>query len=300
MVLTAPARENWQEAVGFLCRWGLLALAGAVVFCAAWAGFAAAEGIAGELALDVTLPDAVWGEANQARPHMTGYLSTARSAAAPPVLMVVWRGKVQALAPHGGRRIYPGVRGGRPGANPIQIRAIPYGPFAFQHAQATFLLAAAGRPLFLLDARMLPSARQQEVAVWRQCAAAAAGRGEVAMFHPGPLAAFIRARQRLRLAGIDLPVVCSVDPDEVDLVGMRTLGAVWSTWWGRPSSDKPIRPVIVVTSDRTLAASAAGDSRRRFDVHVIDGPQAPLARDITWHASLAKFKESLAAGPIDR
>ena len=279
-------RDSPAEIVGFLCRWCLLALAGGTAVLGAWAGAVATQAVADETGTSIILPDGFWGPANSGRPHLSGCLSKALRRPNPAILMSLQAGRIQTLI--GAKRVfYVLVPHAGPGANPVELRGIPYGPLAFQTAAATCFMPAAGRKIFLLDARTAASGRQADGEPLRQCLAELRRRGEVALFHPGPPDAFVHSRRQSLQAGMDLLMLCTVKDSGQ---AMQTL---WDTAWALGGK------ATVITDDRELAYMAAGDGAGRFHVHLIsaEAETRPSER-LKQHPSLEKFKEYLAGQPI--
>jgi len=296
--------EHAREVVGFCCRWCLLGLAAGMIAAAAWTNLPSLTTAADAAGAGLILPDAVWQQ--RRRMHMVGFVPqhldgrvmrflTGRASDAP--------GYVTAH----GVRIY--VRAGRPaqGSHRIYLKGFPYSLHAFQRREATWTVVSPGTAVLLVDARLADAVLPAGQAAWQRLMAAAQARGQVALFHPGPVEAFAEAGARLRPFHPRTPMVCNFkDPPEGDDSYVlrwvsESLGRARRAKGAQPAGQpwQAHRAITVITADPDLAFQAA---RRGFRTHLLAGAGVEVRpnRRLTRHASLAKLETFLAASPDSR
>ena len=282
-------RESWQEAIGFLMRWTLLLVVGGLV--AAWiaAGVIATKAVGRDLGAGMVLTDRLWNSDLPKRAQLTGYTTIKTSRMGPPMLMVLEAGFPPTRVPQSEYRFWPRLRSRAVDRHCLTVRGLPYGPYALQDTSATCLILPPKREVFLLDSRFVLSVLHNNPEIMHGILATLQGRGGVGIIHPGPLEDFTGDQAKLRPLGVDLPTYCSLENLQDTNQGMRTLGHAWRGL---------LRRIIVVTNNRELALSAAGDRRKRYLVHYIGNVTDSEEANLYCHATAAKFKEYLLNQPI--
>ncbi|MGB2821449.1 MAG: hypothetical protein WBF17_10735 [Phycisphaerae bacterium] len=280
-----------REIVGFVCRWLLLAGAGAAVVAVTWASLLAAADVSGESRAQLTLRDWVAPPGPQADGgvYLKAYLDPPASRSGLDVGLLVAEGH-----PLGVVRTYAGKCGmllDNPQAGTIRIlaRGAPYSAIAFQARRCRLLCVPQDRLVFLVDARMALAACGRRDEAWPDCLRAMKAVGEVALFHPGPWRNFLQCRRELRAMGLAEPILF----DERQPDPICTLARVGSGLCRRHRCDG----IEVVTADPELARQSAG---ARFITHLV-ADAAPATRQVgplRRHRSLANLKDFLSRRPI--
>ena len=282
------ADSHTREEIGFLCRWGLLAVACGALAVILYAAVAVAVAIPRELEANIVLPDAIWQAGHRERAHLRGRLL-------PPGLgehsccpIVTQAGEAQRFAPLAEQMLSPRLGPAGPGLHRVRLRGSPYDSLASQCRQALVRVVPPERLVFLLDARLAVEARATDAAGLGTCLAQMRRHGAVAFFHPGPLDSFPASRGRLRRIAHDVPALCSVrQPHE-------PMDVVWHAAW---TLNRKEALLTVVTHDADLAAEAR---KAGFITWLVS---ARPAREAGGDAprrfgGLPKLKEYLAGRPI--
>jgi hypothetical protein len=280
--------QDWKEVVGFLCRWCLLALAGAGMVLVAWMTDLASGSVAADLKAAMTVPDAVWGRQQGA--HLFGITSPAIPRCSYELAMCGSAESELLFAPTVGRRIYPRLSVLRIGHNAVRIIGVPYSRHAFERDEALLQIVAPGRQVCLVDAAVAPGDGAADAAGFAESLRELQRRYDVAFFHNGSVEQFAGVRRYLRKEFPGIPLVFTVD----DNLKSNTLPH--AAWTLKKHEGEPGEPAVV-TGDASLAVSAC---KSGFRVHLVG---AAAVRDkraykLQVHESFAKFKEYLRVEPI--
>ena len=279
--------QDWQEAIGFLCRWCLLALAGAAVLLVGWAGASASASLPAELEATIILPDGLWGRTERA--HLTGFFGPSASTGHPEIALCCSPDTELLLAPASAERIYPRLAVHHVGVNEVRVVGIPYSAQAFNRTEAVLQVVAPGREAWLVDASMALRAARGGDADFAECLRMIRA-DEPAFFHDGPVEQLPQVRLELRQAYGRTPCVFSTDKDGRPNTPLHT------AWTLGPDGKHPRKPILV-TGDSPLGVALA---RSGFTVHLLGAEAAGAELPATLHAheSSRKFKEYLKAKPI--
>jgi hypothetical protein len=288
--------EGSWEKLGFVCRWSLLGLACLTGLAAGWAGALAATTVGTSLSASVTFPDALCPIGTGGNFWMKGYTGSVQPyKGRPAILWSSGAGASPALGNWIGRLIPTGRI--EPGLYHVRATGIPYSCLAFESRDLLVLGVPAGRKVFVIDARWAFALPPEEYAALGELLTAMRRTGEAAFFHPGGLEEFTDLREKSRRDFPDVPIICCGHPPK----GPDTLFTLYDITGGLGRS-RTEQSMFVVTADPGLAFGAAKDGRRRFFVHFI-GPADPRFQPklpLRVHASLANFKEFLAAEPMSK
>jgi len=275
-----------REILGFLCRWLLLAGAGAVVVAVTWAGLAAAE-VSGRTHAQLLLRDWVAppGRADGAGVYLRAYLDPPASRSGLDIALLIAEGR-----PLGVVRTYNGSCGmllddPQAGTMQLLVRGAPYSAMAFQARRCRVVCVPRKRPVFLVDARMALAARACGDELWPGCLRAMKAAGQVALFHPGPWGQFLQCRRALRAMGVAEPILFDERRPDPTYTLLRV---------GKELRRRERREGIeIVTADADLARQAAD---RGFGTHLVSDELAavPAGVPLRLHASLANLKDSIA------
>ncbi len=278
-----------RETVGYICRWGVLAVAGATALGAAAACVRATTAIHADLHAVLIVPDTVWVAEQGRQMNLVGY-----SLPGTPVrsvhTFVSWPGRGVRFMPSHGRHLFLRVGSPGEGVHELTAHGVPHGRFALQGGRARFHVLPVGRDVCMVDARTVRRALAAGDEMLKPVLDLLWARGDVVFVHPGPVEHYPDVRDALRRVAPRAPVVCAVDTREPD-DRMETL---WITWDHLRRMD---RKPMLLTDDAALAVSTsgAGQPTHLVSAEAVPGPpNAPLH----CHASLAKVKEYLAAEPI--
>ena len=275
-----------REICGFLCRWGLLAGAGAFVALVAWAGLTATMGLAGDVGSSFLLKDCLSAPAGRTSRDVVlrGYLTPRASVGGVAVGLVIVEGRpLQALCTYE-QGCATVLANPQPGSLRLLVRGIPYGALAFRAGEAHLLCAGSGQRVFLVDGRLVAAADGGGPDVWRDVLGRMRECGQVALFHPGPREAFLECWPRLREA----------DPRTPILFDDRRPAATYTLVQAAKRLDRNRRrsSVDVITAAPDLARRAAG---LEFSTHLLlAGPEVPgRTPHLRCYRSAAKLKDSL-------
>jgi hypothetical protein len=276
-----------REIIGFLCRWLLLAGAGAAVAAVTWAGLVAAAEGPRRARAQLLLRDwvAAPGRDDGAGVYLRAYLDPPASRSGLDVALMIADGR-----PLGVVRTYNGSCGmllddPPAGTTRLLVRGAPYSAMAFQARRCRVLCVPRQRAVFLVDARMVLAARARGDEHWPGCLRAMQAAGQVALFHPGPWERFLHCRRALRAAGAAECILFDGSPADPTGTLLRV---------GRELGRQDRREGIeVVTADADLARQSAG---RGFATHLIcqEAAAVPPGLPLRRHASLANLKDSIA------
>lgn len=285
--------SNLRVAVAFLARWGLLGAAGLIVAGAV----AGAAYKAGHLPRSFTvfciLPDSLWGQGKiqsyreKGNPIYMAGVYDLRGLGPSPKLFCSQDSQSLRRVLRGKYEIWPRIVAPHLGPNLVSLTGAPYSSLAFQRELATLTVVPQNKKIFLLDSHWLVPAwreqRERVMALLVQCWRL----GQPAVVHPGPLDAFVRDRDELRQASLDLPILCT------GLRAASTMAGLWNV-----VSTLQGQSLNVITDDPVFAVEAAADPGKRYHVHLL-APTAVLDRPrLTSYPSAAKLEETLASQPI--
>ncbi|MDP7163179.1 MAG: hypothetical protein QF577_00485 [Phycisphaerae bacterium] len=276
-------RSSLPEAVGFLCRWSLLALAGAVVLVTSWAGLLAAA-VADDLHAGLILPDALW-HAKAKNPYLTGFLGP--SAQRVTVSMTMHQdhfGRLHLTRTYG-RSIQPHLPTPPIGTHTVIVRGLPYSTLAFQQYQGRLVVVPDPQEVYLVDARLAADSSQGDQAAMDRVLAHLKRIGQPALFCPHDPGQFVRLRKRLARYR-DIPMLCATTRyGKVDL-----MTTIWDT--SLRKLQRKNRKPFVITGDTELAILAA---QQRHYTHLVAPKGAiPNRTNLRPHDSLGHLADHLA------
>lgn len=279
-------RDSSREILGFLCRWALLALVAATVLASVWAATASAAYVRADLGAGLVMPDVIHRPGAKARLIGLAGIGTA-CGNTPPVLAHRPDGRLD-LTRASRCRVYCEPVLVHEGANVVELEGTPFGSLSYRRYRAMIYGVTPGRPVFLLDTRMLSDASGVARADLTDLVRALDERANVGFFHAGPSETFAPLRNRARRVAPGVPVAWFFP------AGEQPVGTVHRV--ARTCSPAGSDPVTVTTDPKTAGISASQGLRTHF---IGDRPVATDRPDrLTVHASAAKFKESLPSLPI--
>jgi len=252
------------EALGFACRWLLLAGAAGLIAAVAWQSLLAAVGVSQDVHGRFLVPDVLC----KARLPKSRYCSQPgvlvghTPAGKMPVVLAVRQAGQTAMAPAKSSQTFALYwLGCEVGLTKARFVGAPYGPLAFQETAAGVLGVEPGRRVALIDARLLPD--EADAPAWADLLATCQQRGEAALFAVGSIKQYEEAvRRRARdAAAHTLPMLYRIEKPPYVL--------------RRAAYDlrRPRRKdMIVVTGDAALADAAAGSG---FTVHLVASGGSP-------------------------
>ncbi|MCK4602756.1 MAG: hypothetical protein KAU28_09840 [Phycisphaerae bacterium] len=285
--------ESTKEALGFLCRWCLLALTGGIVTVVAWTSLHGTAAVGSDIEAELVLPDVIRYLGARGKYGLTGYLTISPNHEKMPVAIYAPDEGGQRLLVVSRTMIYTRVKADRPGRVEVPILGIAYGPLAFKRCSAILQVISRERDVFLVDVRLAIDARAKGMAGFEDCLVELQSRGEVALFHSQPIEDYGRLKNHARRLGFEMPVLCVSEPNRPH-DPLRTL---WRTASALRRYGKDRQKPIVITGHAELAVLAA---RYPFKTHLIAPAKTQVsAHDmLRRHDSFVKFKEYLAARPI--
>jgi hypothetical protein len=279
-------QESIREAVGFLCRWCLLGLAGFVVVGLIWTVAMASATVTMDPTTRLVASDSLCEESLKRRAAVWCYpcppLPYSQHAL---VMAVLPDGALCAASPYG-----PGYSLVTPRMHPglfeVEIKGLPYGVQAFRSRRALLKILPEDRRVYLVDAALATEPGVVGGEPWRDCLREMRRRGEVGFYHDGELADFDVALQRVRrwypnaTLSFRLPGTIQVLPTLRRVARDLNVGR-------RQGRTKPH---IVATNPETASEGV----RRGFRVHLLgERIEEPKGRgELILHDSF----ESLAAG----
>jgi hypothetical protein len=276
-----------REVLGFVCRWSLFALAGAICVAVGLVSALVADAATGEVCATMTVPDAVYFQKGDPRRLVWGYLQPDIPYYA-PILGVCHNQDGPLLLVEGDRKtLYPVVEAAETGVYRVTVTGMPHAAVAFQEEVAILRIVPDRREVFLIDAAMYldaPAARQGE---FRGCMAEMRRRGEPALFEVGTRQGFLAHRAKLRVLHADMPLLWA--PQE--------LGDPLATLH---RAARPIKSRCVVITDQAALAAQAASAGFATELIAPADQAAAAVGGLRRHDSIAKFKEYLASQPITR
>ncbi len=285
--------ENTREGMGFLCRWTLLTLTVATMVAVALSCLMGAAATT-ETDWDVVIPDGLCRENPTDRTSLKGYCSRELDNMFPPLGITVWDTSDYKFTDRGFN--FSASRS-EIGQKVVEIRGVPYGPFAFQRRTGNLYIIPVYREVFLIDLRLAVEARQEGNADFEECLARLSRQGSVALAlceKIGNYRSAVRSAAELRF---DVPVLCADNPKLFE--PLRTL---WRARNMLKRSKNDDSCPVFITGNMELAVLAARDRiPTRFvgkysptpdDIEKLRVPPGMMRR----FESFAEFKESLATG----
>lgn len=242
--------DSPREAVGFLCRWTILALAGLAVAGVGYVGILGSANAWAEPTRVIPV-DYAWSQRGEF--EMRAYLQPPVAQSSHTRLMAAPDGHGPLTGPVvGGFFILPLYRA-QPGTFDVNIKGQPYGPMAYVQQWARLAIVQPQQRVLLVDAAtaMAMSTRERELLESR---AKAAGGFELIVLDGALPPDYEQDRSTLRHLGWTQPVVNLTDPGRSMGKGQPKLAALGET--ARRLERQP-KAVTLVTADRELAAGAA-------------------------------------------
>ncbi len=276
--------ESLKEAVGFLCRWTLLALAVAGTVLVGWASLAAAAAAAAPRRTPAPIVSDEIVVAPMSQRHVIAHLSdSARIDLYTQFLFLPPDSRPRMV--YGSRRkMYVLLEDLPPGSHRVHLQGIPYGTFAFEEMQGLCKVIAPGSEVLLFDARLYetPEGAMELPRTLREARRSL----EVVLIHPGPLESYRRLHREIRLRSSGVPYVFFTrEPHN----NMRTLNHVaWSLnrlWTNRPP---------LVTADAELASVASAQGFPTQWIHP-EPDERIEKRGVRRYESLSHFRRWLRA-----
>jgi len=277
-----------NESVGFLCRWGLLALAGAVVLWAAWAAMAAAAAVTVDLEASVILPDTVWAPGGKMM-YATGFLSASMRRGAAP--LAAYQGRSGRLCFARGleeRKMQTYLPALPPGSHTLTIRGLPYSPIAFQQYHARLTVIPDATEVYMVDARLAAEGVRGNSIAMELIMAELDRLGQPVFYCPGLPERLVHLRESLAKFP-NVPLLCVLDRHgRADLT--TTLRNVT-----RHKLRRANRKPFVITGGVEMARLAA---KRGHYTHVV-APEGhiPKIPNLRAHKSLSHLASHLAKEP---
>ena len=274
--------ESLKEAVGFLSRWWLLALAVAGGVLVAWASLAAAAAAPRRAPAPIISDEIVVAPVSQR--HVVAHLSDSVPIVLYTQFLFLPPGATPRIVYGSSRKMYILLEGLPPGLHRVHLRGIPYGTFAFEEMQGLCKVVAPGAEVLLFDARLseTPEGARELPRTLREMR----GSLEVVLIHPGPLEAYRRLHREIRLRDGDVPYVFSAHEPQDNMWTLNYVASSLNRLW----ADRP----PLVTADAELASRA---SAQGFPTHWIHPqPDERIERGgVRRYESLGDFRGWLRA-----
>ncbi len=279
-----------SEAVGFLCRWSLLAGAAAATVLVGWAAVRATAGVGEDVRATLVMSDWVVRLSPTARE--TAYLP---GCVQPPVAsgahvaLAVTEGRPLTMVRADGGNCRAEIDDPREGTTRVIVRGLPYSALAFEAPRCRLLCLPHDTRVFLVDARLALAQRREHLGGYHACLRAMDARGRAVLFHPGPRGDYFRCLRALRAAGSGRAVLyADVRPGRACTL-RRARRSLCPT--------RRARKPDAVTADAELARAAAAMG---LPTHLVGCDRRPTkASDrLTCYPSLGKLKVSLSSRPI--
>jgi len=237
--------SHLREVLGFVCRWSLLALAGAGCMAIGWVSALVVDVAAGEVGAAFTVPDAIYPQQGDPRRLVWGYLHPHLRYPAPIMAACHSQDGPLLLVDGDSKTLYPVVEAADSGVYRVIVTGMPHSPVAFRQETAILWVVPQRRKVFLIDAATYLDASAARQAEYRGRLAEMRRRGEVALFEAGSRDEFLAHRARLRRLHPSMPLLWT--PREVG-DELATLNR----------AARPVKAQSVVVTDRpALAARAA-------------------------------------------
>lgn len=239
---------------------------------------------------DLVIPDALWRESKTDWAAMLGYCSRKFSYQSPPLGITVWNADDYKFTGH---RFDFITSRGEAGHTVVEVRGVPYGPFAFQKRTGNMYVVPRGKEVFLVDLRLAVRARRRSGDDFEECLARLGRRGSVALVLCEKVENYRSAVRSAAELHFDLPVLCIDDPNG-KFRAMRTLQRTRNTL--RHSKKDTSSPVFI-TDDITLARLADGEKFPTYFIGSRNDMPGWKPKIMRQFDSFGELKESLATGP---
>jgi len=278
-------RTHTREIIGFLCRWCLLGMIGAVVVFVGWYSATATLAVAQDVFADVVLPDAIVRHRNYN--FIRGYYWPEPQQTHFPLLLCVWPKEELSANAISRKGFVVYLPHGRPDTHYVWTKGIPYGTMAFRENSAIARVVSPQQQVFLVDARIAKrmsgsngDVRDKFDALLETLQRA----GQLVFFDTGPFSDYTAVRRELRRQYTDTPVLAR---SPYSSSPVNTLLLARSGLWGRR--------FVAITDDGELAKAAA---KRKIPVHWVASPgqKTPGPKGIRIHESLSACRQHFAAG----
>jgi len=155
---TAPCQDYRDlEKLGFLCRWGLLAVAGCIMLGGLWACVSGTVNISSDMRKQLLMPDQVWRQGARGA-GLYAYIDQGELKSDTPLTSFQDHlGKLRFAATNREHQmLIPSLLSPPAGKHSVTIRGLPYGSMAFiEHKTATVRVVPGPMTVYLLDARLL-------------------------------------------------------------------------------------------------------------------------------------------------
>ncbi|MFB3891156.1 MAG: hypothetical protein ACE15C_03935 [Phycisphaerae bacterium] len=237
--------SHW-EAVGFLCRWCLLALACTAIAAVLWVSAAGAVAGRGDQT-KLTFPDRI--KPPEGVP-ICGLLRPSNGGGSQGDFIVAPPGGEAKAAITGDSEVWILVDQARAGGNRFIVKGSPYGPTAMISQEAKVIGIGEGAELFAIDARIpLRGSGPQREGLSRRIDALR-GLGTVVFFDGDDVTQYARDRAALAAMGLDIPIIGRpCDKSDWPAVLCEIAGSV------RQAKGR----VKIITADGELARAAAAE-----------------------------------------
>jgi len=280
--------ERIPEAVGFVCRWALLALAAATILAATCAVLAATAAMPGNVRARLVISDALceqaagkhtWVPCYQA-PEAHDGISPKVMAQRPDAELVFFVSEHQAF--------YLSISRERPERSRLRVQGVPYSSLAFDAGWMLIHRTPRGGRVYAFDATAARVLRKDPASPWHVCLQDASTRGNVVFFSGGPAEDIPAQRRDLHEYYGRIPLLYARS-DRTD--ALRTLSALSRKLNSRKTPDRPMP--IVITADAELAQRLAAEG---FPTHLVAHPPSRLkARpNLRVHPTFAELRTALA------
>ena len=153
-------------------------------------------------------------------------------------------------------RVFPRVGKVNSGFYRVLIKGTPFGPFAYDHQEASTLVVSEFQPLYLINAQDVLRWETNSQLQLHQMIRLLQKRGKIVFVHPGTPTDYENTRDELLKLFPEIPCVCDLTLES----GMnRTLNYIaWMLKWAKRTSDNT--PVVTaISSDSEFITTAHQD-----------------------------------------
>ena len=236
-----------KEALGFVCRWFLLAMASAGVAAAAYVGVVAAsprQDVSRAIVSDGVSVGPIVEMPARLVPRPRDWRNAR--------LLLRCGGQLACAEYQETDPFYLKLQGA--GGDDLETRVfgVPYVYVMFGGDPGRMRLLPPGRRVFLIDSSVSLAGMGREPALWGRALVEMKRRGDLVFFHPGPAEDFEAFRADLRRKGLQAPVVCAfaeADPSRASLA---------RAYYCLGGNARKGDPGDVLTDRESLAVRAAG------------------------------------------
>ena len=292
MKTTPPQQYRDLEKLGYLCRWGLLALAATVLLATALAGLSGAMAISADLKADLLLSDAVWRQGSP-MPSLRGYLDKTRSYNTTPLIMLQDHlGNLRFSRSYSSHNeIVSWLPKPPAGQHKLTLTGLPYGPMAFVRKETAMWIVPRGMTVYLVDVRFLVDVEKNDKQAAIRIARGFTNLGQIVLICPPDTDTLKRLSTEL-IRYNDIPRVFSLRKDKGDPMSVITTITNHLRNRSKARQEIAVKP-YVVTGEVKLAVAAAG---KKHFTHLVAPANAPsdLPEMIRLHTSADKLADHLA------